>query len=120
EVVIWGERKDRPLDRIIVNAYSKDWAKRDAIAQFQRKPEWTAAPMPAIDRVDVCDGVRATPQTRQRGLFDDLAEACLGSSMDDVQGAAVNLLLTAVQRRAMNLADAEQRWDELMGRGKVA
>jgi hypothetical protein len=35
-------------------------------------------------------------------------------------GGSVNLLLTAVQRRAMNKTDAERRWDELMGRGKHA
>jgi hypothetical protein len=40
--------------------------------------------------------------------------------MDDVQGAAVNLLLTAVQRRSTNWMDGERRWDELMGRGREA
>ena len=61
-----------------------------------------------------------TPEERQRQLFDALAKVCVGSSMTDIQGALVNMLLTAVQRRAIGLADAEQRWDELMGSGKQA
>ena len=59
-------------------------------------------------------------QQRQKSLFERLAEICLGSSLIDIQGAAVNLLLTSVQRRAKDKADAERRWDELMGHGKQA
>lgn len=119
EVVIWGERKDKPLDRISLMAFSADEAKAEALKRF-RATVGLLMPISRIVRIDVCDGVRVTPQQKQHRLFEDLAEVCLGSSMDDVQGAAVNLLLTAVQRRAANLADAERRWDELLGRGKQA
>jgi hypothetical protein len=60
------------------------------------------------------------PSRCQRSLFEDLADLCLGHPMNDVQGAAVNLLLAGVQRRYIKLSDAEARWDELMGRGKEA
>ena len=124
EVIIWGEGRDRPLDSVSVQAFSDDEAKADAISHFRMR--WAAShqhdlsPVPKISRIDVCDGIRFTPAQRQRGLFEDLADCCLGEAMDDVQGAAVNLLLTAVQRSAKNQADAETRWDGLMGRGKQA
>jgi len=59
-------------------------------------------------------------EERQRKLFEALAHTCLDHSMTDIQGAAVNLLLTVVQRNFIKLADAETRWDELMGRGRLA
>jgi hypothetical protein len=117
EVVVWGERKDKPLSRISVMAFSDDEAKSEALKQYRAANPFAKEP---IQRVDVCDGVRVTPQQKQHRLFEDLAECCLGSSMDDVQGAAVNLLLTAIQRRAASLNDAEARLDELLGRGKQA
>jgi hypothetical protein len=59
-------------------------------------------------------------EERQRRLFIRLADDCLNHSMSDIQGAAVNLLLTAIQRNFTRQADAEARWDELMWRGKLA
>lgn len=56
----------------------------------------------------------------QKKLFETLAWACLDQPISVIQGAAVNLLLTVVQRNFIKLADAEARWDELMGRGKIA
>jgi hypothetical protein len=118
EVVIWGENKDRPLWRGHVTAFSDDEAKEEATRQFHNPATLLPSGMwPKITRTDVCDGIRITPTQKQHRLFEDIAEVCLGSSMDDVQGAAVNLLLTAVQRRAKDQADAETRWNELSGRG---
>jgi hypothetical protein len=121
EVVIWGENKDRPLYRCQITAYSDDEARTEAQNKFHNPATLLpSGAWPKITRIDVCDGIRFTPHQRQRGLFEDIAEVCLGSSMDDVQGAAVNLLLTAVQRRAKALPDAEARWTELMHRGLAA
>jgi hypothetical protein len=83
-------------------------------------PQWLETGPPKIERVEVLSDIHLNPARRQQTLFEDLADQCIGHSMDDVQGAAVNLVLTGVQRRTANLADAERRWDELMGRGKQA
>ena len=124
EVILWGERKDQPLYREMVQSYSADEAKEATLARWRGNAYMdfavASAPVPKITRVDVLDGHRVTPHQRQRGLFEDLAECCINESLDDIQGATVNLLLTAVQRRAQNQADALTRWDELMGRGKQA
>lgn len=118
EVKIWGEGKDRPLYKIIVQAFSEDEAKTDAMAYFRRSE---TDQLPAkVSRIEVLSGVHLDPKKRQQSLFEDLAEACINSPMDDVQGAAVNLLLTSVQRRYIRLSEAETRWDELLGRGKEA
>ncbi len=122
EVVIWGDDKFKPLYRITVSAMSEDEAKVDAVAQFH-KMELAAGRrviVSQIQRIEVLSDVHLNPARRQQTLFEDLAELCVGAHMDDIQGATVNLLLTAVQRRAANQADAERRWDELMGRGKQA
>jgi len=119
EVVIWGDNKDKPLFRMQIMQYSEDEARDDCRREFKRCiPLGSAGPL--VKRIDVLDGFRHTSKERQRGLFEDLAECCLGESMDDVQGATVNLLLTAVQRRAKNLPDALTRWNELMHRGRAA
>ncbi len=118
EVVIWGENKYTPAYRIMVHAMSEDEAKADAVNQYQRLS--LGVPAHKIERVEVLSDVHLNPARKQQTLFEDLADQCIGHSLDDVQGAAVNLLLTGVQRRAANLADAERRWDELMGRGKEA
>lgn len=55
----------------------------------------------------------------QRDLFEKLCHAVVGHSTADIAGAATNLLLTVVQKRYLRLADAEARWDELMGRGRL-
>jgi hypothetical protein len=115
EVVIWGASKDVPLHRISAQAFSEDEAKADGIASFRK-----TQPLAKIERVEVLSDVHLNPARKQQTLFEDLADACVGHSMDNVQGASVNLLLTAVQRRAVDLADAERRWDELAGRGKEA
>jgi hypothetical protein len=116
EVVFWGENKFTPFYRLHVQAMSEDEAKADGIAQFRRLPDVVAK----IERVEVLSDVHLNPARRQHTLFEDLADQCIGHSMDDVQGAAVNLLLTGVQRRASGVNDAERRWDELVGRGKQA
>lgn len=114
EVVIWGESKFGPLYRIMVQAMSEDEAKAEGIGQFRHSSS------AKVTRVEVLSDVHLNPARRQHTLFEDLADQCIGHSLNDVQGAAVNLLLTGVQRRAANLADAEVRWDELTGRGKEA
>jgi hypothetical protein len=123
EVVIWGENRDWPLYRCHVQAFSEDEAKADAEQQLRlkfNKAHPHGIPIWPVTRVDVCEGIRDTPWQRQRGLFEDIAEVCLGEPLDVIQGAAVNLLLTAVQRHAKNQADAETRWNELAGRGLQA
>jgi hypothetical protein len=119
EVVIWGDNKFVPIRRISVTAMSEDEAKESALSFFRRQ-YLEPSHVPTIGRIEVLSDVHLNPGRRQQTLFEDLADLCIGHSMDDVQGAAVNLLLTGVQRRARNQADAEQRWDELMGRGKQA
>src|SRR5579859_4541592 len=119
EVVIFGERKDKPLYRVSVQAFTEDEAKEMALQQY-RSTLHPGDLQPRISRVDVCDGIRITPHQRQRGLFEDLADCCVGERMEDVQGAAVNLLLTALQRAASDISDAERRWDELSARAKQA
>jgi hypothetical protein len=116
EVIIWGESKDQPLYRWHVMAFSDGEAKEDAIRRCISPCD---APL-RITRIDVCDGVRVTPHQRQRGLFEDLCDVCLGSSVSEIQGAVINVLLATVQRTSPKLADAEARWDEMMGRGKLA
>jgi len=122
EVVIWGEDKLKPLHRITVSAMSEDEAKTDALKQFWAMPQFLNMTDrgPVVKRVEVLSDVHLNPARKQQTLFEDLADLCIGHSMDDVQGATINLLLTAVQRRAANQADAERRWDELLGRGKQA
>jgi hypothetical protein len=119
EVVIWGENKFTPLSRFMVTAMSEDDAKTSAENQYHRGIPFGHRPG-KIERVEVLSDVHLNTARKQQTLFEDLADQCVGHSMDDVQGAAVNLLLTAVQRRAANQADAERRWDDLMGRGKQA
>jgi hypothetical protein len=115
DVVIWGENKFTPLYRIGVQAMSEDEAKADGLAHFRRSDASSK-----VKRVEVLSDIHLNPARRQHTLFEDMADQCIGHSMDDVQGAAVNLLLTAVQRRAADLSDANRRWDELLGRGKQA
>jgi hypothetical protein len=116
EVVLWGERKDTPLARIIIQAMSEDEAKQEVLRQY-RMGSGDHAP---VTRVEVLSDVHLNTGRRQQTLFEDLADACVGNSMVDVQGAAVNLLLTVVQRNYIKLSDAETRWDELTGRGREA
>jgi len=59
-------------------------------------------------------------EEQQRQLFEKLCHTVLNHSTTDVAGAAVNLLLTVVQRRHIKCNDALVHWDELMGRGRVA
>jgi hypothetical protein len=121
EVVIWGGDKFTPLYRLTVQTFSEDEAKEQALAQFRRQDSLSGYMCPTkVERVEVLSDVHLNPARKQQTLFEDLADLCIGHSMEDVQGATVNLLLTAVQRRASNQADAERRWDELMGRGKQA
>jgi hypothetical protein len=115
EVIIWGENAFTPLDRIGVQAMSEDEAKADGLAYFRR-----SHPISKVTRVEVLSDIHLNPARRQHTLFEDLADQCIGHSMADVQGAAINLLLTAVHRRAANANDAMRRWDELAGRGKQA
>lgn len=117
EVILWGESKDRPLYRIGVQAFSADEAKQNAVTMFRSQDRNFGI---IVKRVEVLDGVHLDPRKKQQSLFEDLAEACIDHSLEDVQGAAVNLLLTSVQRRASTLGEGERRWDELMGRGKLA
>ena len=56
----------------------------------------------------------------QRTLFMMLCSVVVGHSTADIAGAAVNLVLTVVQKRHLKSADALAHWDELMGRGRVA
>jgi hypothetical protein len=118
EVVIWGADKSVPLYRIGVQAFSEDEARADAVAQFHRSHGH--AHSPKFERIEVLSDVHLNTARRQQTLFEDIADACVGASLDDIQGACVNMLLTAVQRRYSKLPDAEARWDELAGRGKEA
>lgn len=127
EVVLWGANRDRPLHRLIVQAFSEDEAKGMALADFRRLSTGEQVlnrvehpVVPAIERVEVLSGIHLDPKKRQQSLFEDLADLCIGSSLEDIQGACVNLLLTSVQKRYLTLGEAEMRWDELMGRGKQA
>lgn len=120
EVKLWGESKHGHIYHIAVQAFSEDEAKEQAIAQFRQGLTLERRPAPKITRVEVNGGGHIDTRKKQQSLFEDLAEACIDHSLEDVQGAAVNLLLTSVQRRASTLSEAERRWDELMGRGKVA
>lgn len=117
EVVIWGTDKTVPLHRVCVQAFTEDEAKADGLKSFWRLPESAGR---KVDRVEVLSDVHLNTARKQQTLFEDLADACVGASLSDIQGACVNLLLTAVQRRYLKLADAEARWDELAGRGKEA
>jgi hypothetical protein len=118
EVVLWGESKDIPLYRVLVHTMSEDEAKQEALWQY-KKAAFRHGPAP-VTRVEVLSDVHLNTGRRQQTLFEDLADACVGNSMVDVQGAAVNLLLTVVQRNYIKLSDAETRWDELTGRGREA
>jgi len=122
EVILWGESKDRPLWRGIVQAFSEDEAKEQALHSWRYSAAVQLHGANGNPSVEVLFGSHLCnePQKRQRSLFEELAEFVLGHSMADIESAAVNLLLTSVQRRAGNLAEAERCWDELMGRGKVA
>lgn len=127
EVVVWGADRNRPLHRIGVQAFGEDEAKEMGLADFrraslseQRLRKVEHPSLPKVERVEVLSGIHLDPKKRQQSLFEDLADACVGSPMSDIQGACVNLLLTSVQRRYLTLAEAGARWDELMGRGKEA
>lgn len=120
EVVIWGNNKHTPLYRVTVQAFSEDEAKAEGVAAFRRQQALIIEPQSPVERIEVLSDVHLSTARKQQTLFEDLADQCLGHSMTDVQGACINLLLTAVQRRHLRLADAEARWDELMGRGKEA
>jgi hypothetical protein len=117
EVLIWGERKDTPLARIGVQAFSEDEAKTDALARWKIDPQNNFR---KVHRVEVLSDVHLDTARRQQTLFEDMADQCIGHAMADVQGAAVNLLLTVVQRNYIKQADAEARWNELAGRGLEA
>ena len=56
----------------------------------------------------------------QRTLFMMLCKVVVGHSTADIAGAAVNLVLTVVQKRHLKVVEALAHWDELMGRGRVA
>lgn len=120
DVTIWGDSADRPLYRLTVQAFSEGEAKADGLASFARTHVIAEKPQPKVTRVEVTSYSAKSSARAQQTLFERLAEACIGDNMTDVQGAAVNLLLTVVQRASAKLPDAEKRWDELMGRGKVA
>lgn len=120
EVVIWGESKLSPVWRVMVSSFSEDEAKTEAVRGFNGSPQWIGQTAPKITRIEVLSDVHLDQGRKQRTLFEDIADACIGASLTDIQGATVNLLLTAVQRRYVKLAEAEARWDELMGRGKEA
>lgn len=119
EVKIWGESKFSPLFVTGVQSFSEDEAKSAAVSEFQRSAALTP-PIPKITKVEVLSGIHLDPARRQQSLFEDIADTCIGSSLENIQGATVNMLLTSVQKAHLKLADAEARWDELMGRGKQA
>lgn len=124
---MWGINRDCPIHRIVVHAFSEDEAKELALVDFksqyfaeQKLNKVNNPILPKIERVEVLWGIHTDPKKRQQSLFEDFADACLGFKLEDVQGACVNMLLTSVQKRYVTLEDAEARWDELMGRGKIA
>jgi hypothetical protein len=119
EVVVWGESKISPLYRINVQAFSEDEAKEIALQYWMRDKVADKNRPPKVTRVDVTSYNVASP-VNQKELFVRLADACLGEAMYNVQGAAVNLLITVFQKNFAKSADAERRWDELMGKGKEA
>lgn len=124
EVKIWGENKFSPLYHVGVQSFSEDEAKEAGLVAFRQSaatdPALCGITPPKITRIEVLSDIHLDPARKQESLFEDIADACVGASLTDIQGATVNLLLTAVQRRYVKLAEAEARWDELMGRGKQA
>ena len=118
EVIIWGVDKTTPLFRVAAYAFSEDEAKDYALMRFRRSLLETSKQK--VERIEVLSEDHTKPEKRQQSLFEDYADVSLNHSMNDVQGAAVNLLITGIQRSHAKLSDAELRWDELMGRGKEA
>jgi hypothetical protein len=119
EVVVWGESKVSALYRVNVQAFSEDEAKEQALQHWMRDKVADKNRPPKVVRVDVTSYKIASP-VNQKELFERLADACLGEAMYNVQGAAVNLLITVFHKNFTSMIDAEKRWDELMYKGKEA
>jgi hypothetical protein len=65
----------------------------------------------------VNDPLRKLPQ-QEKMLFDIITHASTGVPLDAVMGAAINMLINAIRQNYPTRKDAEQRYDELFGRGK--
>ena len=65
----------------------------------------------------ISDPLKNLPQNEKR-LFDMITHASAGVPLDSVMGAAVNVLINAVRQNYALRKDAEQKFDELFGRGK--
>lgn len=117
EVVFYGENK-QPFHRVSVEAFSEDEAKASVLANYWKS--WGPQSPAKIARIEVLSDVHIETGRRQQTLFEDMADVCIGHTLKDIQGACVNLLMTAVRRRYDKKADASARWDELMGRAKEA
>jgi len=115
EVMIWGERKDAPLFHVGVQTFSEDEAKTEALGQYRAHGF-----VNKIERIEVLSDLHIKPERKQQSLFEDFADLSLGYDIADIQGAAINLAITGVQRAHVKLEVALARWDELMGRGREA
>jgi hypothetical protein len=65
----------------------------------------------------VSDPLKNLPQN-EKLLFDVITRASIGMPLDAVMGAAVNVLINAIRQNYPLRKDAEQKFDELFGRGK--
>lgn len=53
-----------------------------------------------------------------QALFTRLAAVCEGFGWDDVNDAVINLLVNSIRQSKATKKEAEEKWDELFGKGK--
>lgn len=70
------------------------------------------------DFINPLDPLKNFQDGNQRELFVTLRNACHGRSLNEVVGAAINLVVNALRQECHQLRDVEQRWDEVVGRAK--
>ena len=66
----------------------------------------------------VSDPLRSQ-QGQEKLLFDAFAMASTGKNADAVMGAAINVIMNAIRQNYPTREGAEQKIDELFGRGKT-
>jgi hypothetical protein len=65
----------------------------------------------------VSDPLRSQ-QGQEKLLFDLFAQVSIGKNADAVMGAAINMIMNAIRQNYPTRDAAEQKIDELFGRGK--
>jgi hypothetical protein len=65
----------------------------------------------------VDDPLKHLPR-QERVLFDMITHASTGMPVEVVMGAAINMLINAIRQNYVVMKDAEEKFNELFGRGK--